>query len=425
MLNNGSAPFPNCYDGLDVLAPCYAGSCVNGTCVCDPGWSGMTDYTPMDLSPWGGPVLSCGVYVVLVKVLWGFAAVPGFFHMFAWIPAMREQYRVFRKKRARSKWYYHLPLLGTSLAVFVEFTTLFALVAVKLAMDGGNLIGVHPIPTIMFAIGSLNMNFWVMVNDLILLRSALRSPLARGSQTPSQIENRVRQLSTQRILSAIPIFFLDVPTLISTAIVPVVSADDPILLLKRQLYVIRILHLILGVSIQYWNAWRTWRLMSLMFTQILDMPMDDGPRKQVVDLRDRVKASVQAQKKAATSVVVVQTLMIVPVWFTLAITYYQPIGRTVLSFAMYKVLRAWTKVGAGKALVQSAGTIKRGAGSILNTMTRRGSKRGSASISTTPGERQKSAWGSSQGDSSNKYSVTGSGDQANTDALRRALGSSQ
>lgn len=280
MLTNGSAPFPNCYDGLDVLAPCYAGSCVNGTCVCDPGWSGMTDYTPMDLSQWGGPVLSCGVYVALVKVLWGFAAVPGFFHMFAWIPAMREQYRVFRKKRDRSKWYHHRPLLLTSLAVFVEFTTLFALVAVKLAMDGGNLIGVHPIPTIMFAIGSLNMNFWVMVNDLILLRSALRSPLARGSQTPSQIENRVRRLSTQRILSAIPIFLLDVPTLVSTAIVPVVSADDPILLLKRQLYVIRILHLILGVSIQYWNAWRTWRLMSLMFTQILDMPwtMDHGNR---------------------------------------------------------------------------------------------------------------------------------------------------
>ena len=422
--NGSSAPFPNCYDGLDVFAPCYAGSCVNGSCVCDPGWSGMTDYTPMDLSQWGGPVLSCGVYVALVKVLWGIAAVPGFLQLFMWIPAVREQYRVFRNKRGLSKWYHHLPLVGISVAIFVEFTTLFALIAVKLALDGGNLIGVHPIPTIMFAIGSLNMNFWAMVNDVILLRSALRSPLARGQQTPSQIENRVRRLTTQRILSAIPIFFLDVPTLVSTAIVPVVSADDPTLLLKRQLYVIRCFHLILGISIQYWNALRTWRLMSLMFTQILNMPMDDKPRKQVVGLRERVKASVQAQKKLAVSVVVVQLLMAVPVWFTLAITYYQPIGRTMLSFAMYKVLRGWSKVGAGKALKQAASLS---AGSILNTMSRRSSKKGSATISTTPSLQKKKAWGSSQGGSSNKYcsSVTGSEDQANTDALRRALGSSQ
>ena len=88
--------FPSCYGGIDVLDQCYAGTCVNGSCVCSAGWSGHTDYVPMDLSEWGGPVLSCGVFMPLIKVLWGISLVPGLMVMIMWVPAIMEQYKVRR-----------------------------------------------------------------------------------------------------------------------------------------------------------------------------------------------------------------------------------------------------------------------------------------------------------------------------------------
>jgi hypothetical protein len=260
--------FPFCYDGLDVLAQCYAGTCVNGSCVCDPGWSGWTDYTPMDLSEWGGPVLSCGVFNPVVKVLWCLVLIPGVMNMITLIPALREQYKVFTKKRNRGKWYQHVPLLVSAIAVPIEFMSLFALVGMKLAMDGKNLIGVHKAPSIIFAISSLNMNIGVMMNDLVLLRSAMRSPLARGGQAPAEIEARIRKLTTNRVLSALPIFFLDVSVLVSICIVPAPGPDDPVLLLKRVVVLVRVVHLVVCISFLYLNAWKQHRITSLMFKQV-------------------------------------------------------------------------------------------------------------------------------------------------------------
>jgi hypothetical protein len=95
--------FPSCYGGIDVLDQCYAGTCVNGSCVCFAGWSGYTDYVPMDLSEWGGPVLSCGVFMPLIKVLWGISLVPGLMVMIMWVPAIMEQYKV-RRPEASHHW---------------------------------------------------------------------------------------------------------------------------------------------------------------------------------------------------------------------------------------------------------------------------------------------------------------------------------
>ena len=49
-----------------------------------------------DLSEWGGPVLSCGVFMPLIKVLWGISLVPGLMVMITWVPAIMEQYKVRR-----------------------------------------------------------------------------------------------------------------------------------------------------------------------------------------------------------------------------------------------------------------------------------------------------------------------------------------
>ena len=241
--------FPNCYDGIDVLAQCYAGACVNGSCVCDPGWSGWTDYTPMDLTEWGGPVLSCGVFNPVVKALWCVPIIPGVMYLLTWVPAVREQYRVFSKKRNKGKWYHHVPLVIAVFAVLFEVSTLFALVGVKLALDGDNLIGVHAAPTIICAIAYFNANFWLIVNDLALTKSALRSPLARGIQTPREIEARIQKLTKNRVLTGLPIMFLDVPSLVSMCIAPIPGPG--MLVLKHAVLVVRVVHLIVCILITY------------------------------------------------------------------------------------------------------------------------------------------------------------------------------
>jgi hypothetical protein len=158
--------------------------------------------------------------------------------------------------------------MGVAIGPAIEFTTLFALVGMKMAMDGENQIGVHVAPTFVYALTNLNMNCLVMANDLVLLRSALRSPLARGDQTQRQIEARIRSLTMRRAISTVPILLLDVPSLVSVCITPRPGPDDPVLLLKRVVYLVRVVQLIVGISLQYWNTIRTDRLLSVMFTQV-------------------------------------------------------------------------------------------------------------------------------------------------------------
>ena len=187
---------------------------------------------------------------------------------FPHLPRRAPLSKVFTKKRGRGKWYQHAPLMGVAIGPAIEFTTLFALVGMKMAMDGENQIGVHVAPTFVYALTNLNMNCLVMANDLVLLRSALRSPLARGDQTQRQIEARIRSLTMRRAISTVPILLLDVPSLVSVCITPRPGPDDPVLLLKRVVYLVRVVQLIVGISLQYWNTIRTDRLLSVMFTQV-------------------------------------------------------------------------------------------------------------------------------------------------------------
>lgn len=85
------------------------------------------------------------------------------------------------------------------------------------------------------------------------------------------------------------------------------------------------------------------------------MPMDDGPRTQVEGLRDRITHSFSIQRKQSLIIASTQIAITLPWWFSLAITYYQPIGRALLSLASYKQFRVWTKVGA---IGGAAGAVK-------------------------------------------------------------------
>ena len=164
------------------------------------------------------------------------------------------------------------------------------------------------------------------------------------------------------------------------------------------------------------------------------MPMDDGPRIQVEGLRDRIADGVIAQKKAFTFIIIVAIPLALPWWFSLAITYYQPIGRATLCIAMYKTFRGWSKVGAANVVSsvitmtrkKSAAHPGRRTGSLFKSFSRKKSNatvRGS--VKTTKGAIVPKAWGSSA-HSSHKYGSEYDTEQHEqalevTEALRRAL----
>ena len=165
------------------------------------------------------------------------------------------------------------------------------------------------------------------------------------------------------------------------------------------------------------------------------MPMDDGPRIQVEGLRDRIADGAIAQKKVCAFIIVVAIPLALPWWFSLAISYYQPIGRATLCIAMYKTFRGWSKVGAANVVASSVITMTRKksaahpgnwTGSILKSFSRKKSNatvRGN--VKTTTGAIVPKAWGSSA-HSSHKYGSeydTEQHEQAlkDTEAMRRAL----
>ena len=177
---------PSCYAGPEVLgsATCYAGTCipfhvppnsttdanlpmlpngtlslpgqVHGTCLCSGGWSGLTDYVPLDLSDWGGPVQLCGVHILTVKILWSFVLVPTTIMLLLWRPGVREQWKVYLGNRRARRWWQHLPLIAFIVGGPLETGSAIGLVLCKIVPDRPLLIGVHFLPTLFMAIGSFS-----------------------------------------------------------------------------------------------------------------------------------------------------------------------------------------------------------------------------------------------------------------------------
>ena len=182
------ASSPLCYSGPEVIggATCFSGMCIPfmlspnstsdmtllqestrpnatggafsppGTCLCNDGWSGLTDYVPLDLSDWGGPVQLCGVHVLTVKILWSFVLIPTTMILLLWRPGVREQWKVFKGNRRARRWWEHFPLIVFNVALPLETGSAIGLVLCKIIPERPLLIGVHFLPTLFMAIGSFS-----------------------------------------------------------------------------------------------------------------------------------------------------------------------------------------------------------------------------------------------------------------------------
>jgi len=167
------------------------------------------------------------------------------------------------------------------------------------------------------------------------------------------------------------------------------------------------------------------------------MPMDDGPRTQVEGLRDRIAHSFSVQRKQSLIIAITQLTITLPWWFSLAITYYQPIARALLSLAFYKQFRVWTKVGAVGGAAGAVEVTRRASrmvsrrvsvflaspvNNLRRVSSRKGSK-GSASISAEMGIIVPQDGSRIGGDTSFVPSLPPDTQALeDTEALRRALG---
>ena len=172
-----------CYAGPEVIGgiSCYAGACIPfvtsnlttavlpavlpstggilsplGTCLCDDGWSGLTDYAPLDLTDWGGPVQLCGVHVLAVKILWSLVLIPTIMIVLLVRPGIREQWKVFKGNRRARRWWDHFPLIFFIVGGPLEAGSAIGLVLCKIVPERPFLIGVHFLPTFFLAIGSVS-----------------------------------------------------------------------------------------------------------------------------------------------------------------------------------------------------------------------------------------------------------------------------
>ena len=405
-----------CSFDVDTLGGCYAGTCRAwhaggsttsnthsndtsaaaagriGTCECWPGWSGATDYIPTDMAYWGGPVMACTVHDATVMVLWGLGLIPVLLQLSVFVPLLREQHKVHRRHRRRTQGRretivpctmfqfvaVHLPL---------EIVTSLALVCLKLAPGRatGSLLGIHALPTFLFFVNSVNMNVALAVNDLHLIATTMAAAKAK----PAEI-SRVQHGRLRVVLIQLP---LDFALLVSSFIPPAPPAHstwsprntwagaasvgagaaaatewweiyaNERWTQHRIVFMLRLIHLGVNFGMVIWWTRSMLKRVGVMFNHILGLPMDDGPRTQVKGLRDRILQGNIKMIRSSVVLIVAHALLAFPLWWTLMFTYYQPLGRAMISMAEYGLLRSWGKIGAAKV----AGTVLTSTRSIITS----------------------------------------------------------
>jgi len=136
-----------CFSSAELFATCggyFAGSCVNGTCVCSEGWSGHADFITMDLGQWGGPVLECPSQSVALTVLWILPLIPCLIALVSIIRMSRKHWTIYEDNQTKKKGI--IALISSLL-----FCCIVTCLAKTFGDSAHNLIGIHKGMTILFS----------------------------------------------------------------------------------------------------------------------------------------------------------------------------------------------------------------------------------------------------------------------------------
>ena len=65
------------------------------------------------------------------------------------------------------------------------------------------------------------------------------------------------------------------------------------------------------------------------------MPLDDSPRAQVEGLRDRILGGYANLTRTICIIILLTFVLMIPLWWMLALSYYQPVGRIITAIGTY------------------------------------------------------------------------------------------
>ena len=344
---------PLCYSGSEVLFECggaYAGACntTSGSCLCFPGWSSQSDVIQMGHR---ARVLSCPIHLATLKVLWGFVLAPLASCIYVYPSCFKTAWGTYLRKRSDDPLQY---MIICAMAIFgpISLSSLLALVILKLAdIDGTALVGIHVVPTSLFALTTFCFIFMFTVTTLRSLKGAIAGAVHLPSSTPvggdrrSQSQKKIHQLYAVVLGVTVPCMFQDVPLLISVAYPSEIPVDGAPLDAKRVaaatwVYV-QLLAIVAGGAL----SWYTQRAVAGFFRPILQFStsMDDSTRLRVTTLRNSAVEAHRGLVRNCFVMLFVGLVVRVPTpWWTATQSYWLPISKCLQAINVYRALRVFT-----------------------------------------------------------------------------------
>jgi hypothetical protein len=142
--------------------------------------------------------------------------------------------------------------------------------------------------------------------------------------------------STRRwmIGSTIPMLTMDVPLVIASLITP--GRTDNGFGVKGAVFVLRAAHNFIAVLCVLWTTRGLTQKTSDMFAQVLAIPMEKHVEQRVKDVRDGLLAGQRSAVVGCLVQLGINTVLIMPVWYILAFTYFQPIARLLITLVTWK-----------------------------------------------------------------------------------------
>ena len=387
----------SCHRGVDtfLFGDCgLGGTCNNGSssnpatiqsCLCEIGWSGHSDFVPYDLQEWGGPVLMCGIHSTTLRVLWGLTIVPCLMLIHATIRALLEQLKTYHNSRHAQRWYHHFTLVICVIGIPLITISAAGTIGLKL-VDKPAAIGVDFWVTFFYSTWTFVTIYLNLGYSLMTLRMTMRTIRSSGGMEAEEAEKSEQSARRWMIGSTIPTLTIDVPLVIASLITP--GPTDNGFGAKGAIFVFRAAHIFLAVLCLLWSTRGLKQKTSDMFAQVLAFPMDPHMEQRVKDVRDGMLAGQRAIVAGCLVQFGINTVLIMPVWYILAFTYFQPITRLLITIGSWKQVVGMSQ----KTTKVSVASVTRIASQIIGRRT-------SASSGTRGRARTRSGSGEAEGTS--------------------------
>ena len=322
---NVSSPSLNntCYDGIlvAITGPCggsHAGRCnrATGSCECFDGWNGASDYLPMDLSEWGGPVLSCPMHTLTIRIMYGLQIPLGLFGILLGFQHLRGTIRIALGKLQRAQGQAPIRRAASIRRVVIDRLAirgaimqvvgliLFSGVPIlKVANPKYAAFGVHLPVTIVQCLGVFLLSVGLDIEGRTRLRLSLLSRATGEDRAKlrSVVQKTTRRMAVLSVLKAcVDLFWV----VIAAGVPPTSNWEALELGANRRVVLFIIFEAILGLLVRAEELsealWRRREFLG-MYKMLLSFPHERHIREQITAQRD--KAISNAKDEAAFYVV--------------------------------------------------------------------------------------------------------------------------